>query len=649
MTNFFDDYPQSKAIFVDGVAGGGKTTLIAAHAEGCIRAGLPSLLMTHSRAGRDALLVKLTERDIYAKTNDLLEVVTIDALAEKAVSRMGDRRFRLKKEYVEQVILPHILSKAVSQLEGRLEVAPSITPRVMKTLMRDLDVFRSTGAYLMDDPEFMEEAVHSKIDLELTLVSRVFRLYEEARRTWRPDDSTDWVGGLEWRGDAKKTKDLEGFRCEGEAISDMLDHERFMAWQLRENQSTKFKYILIDEFHDTTPLQLIFLEALCRPATKVMAVGDKLQNIYAWRGSDPDVVFNTFKRNMQPVIVPLHQTYRFGKKLANLLGEVANRPDWRSLAGRETKISFSRHHADDLLRQCFEERNFKETVIVCKDEPTLIDMLFDGVDTISDMRTHVSYPLAQCFASNITTFLCSLHLPNVEWRGNSLHDGVREFMSMPQCYYTEDLRLEMLENILGSLKSERGLNTDGSISNNLIQLVQMQVKPPQQDQDYLPRYSKEMLVALRAWLSASAKDPLAPLLESFEKSSGFIAATFNKRNSMASDLMVKSWRALLRYITKHHLTIADWPACLKRLKETHREKNVLKVLTIEQVKGHQYRKVVIYGLNDGEFPSGRDGVLERNRFYVAASRAMEELVFNADKQPGKYYQRSQMFLNGTAS
>ena len=48
----------------------------------------------------------------------------------------------------------------------------------------------------------------------------------------------------------------------------------------------RFDHILVDEFQDTSPLQIALVEALRGPTTRVFTVGDEAQSIYAFRGAD---------------------------------------------------------------------------------------------------------------------------------------------------------------------------------------------------------------------------------------------------------------------------------------------------------------------------------------------------------------------------
>ncbi len=51
-------------------------------------------------------------------------------------------------------------------------------------------------------------------------------------------------------------------------------------------QQERFDHLLIDEFQDTSPLQVTLVRSLCGPETRLFTVGDEFQSIYAFRGAD---------------------------------------------------------------------------------------------------------------------------------------------------------------------------------------------------------------------------------------------------------------------------------------------------------------------------------------------------------------------------
>ncbi len=51
-------------------------------------------------------------------------------------------------------------------------------------------------------------------------------------------------------------------------------------------QQERFDHLLVDEFQDTSPIQVELVRALSGPDTRLFAVGDEFQSIYAFRGAD---------------------------------------------------------------------------------------------------------------------------------------------------------------------------------------------------------------------------------------------------------------------------------------------------------------------------------------------------------------------------
>jgi ATP-dependent exoDNAse (exonuclease V) beta subunit len=72
-----------------------------------------------------------------------------------------------------------------------------------------------------------------------------------------------------------------------------FDHLQLLALELlsehraiAEAQRERFDHLLVDEFQDTSPIQVQLVEALKGPTTRLFAVGDEFQSIYAFRGAD---------------------------------------------------------------------------------------------------------------------------------------------------------------------------------------------------------------------------------------------------------------------------------------------------------------------------------------------------------------------------
>jgi DNA helicase-2/ATP-dependent DNA helicase PcrA len=79
---------------------------------------------------------------------------------------------------------------------------------------------------------------------------------------------------------------------------------------VRERYARRFRYILVDEFQDTNPIQMALIDALASHHRNLFAVGDDDQSIYSWRGARVDHILNFEDLYPGTKVVRLEQNYR---------------------------------------------------------------------------------------------------------------------------------------------------------------------------------------------------------------------------------------------------------------------------------------------------------------------------------------------------
>lgn len=73
--------------------------------------------------------------------------------------------------------------------------------------------------------------------------------------------------------------------------------------------SEKYKYINIDEMQDISTIEYFIIEKIFKN-NNILMCGDIFQTIYSWRGSEPDIIINTFKQKYKPLEIVFSKNYR---------------------------------------------------------------------------------------------------------------------------------------------------------------------------------------------------------------------------------------------------------------------------------------------------------------------------------------------------
>lgn len=80
----------------------------------------------------------------------------------------------------------------------------------------------------------------------------------------------------------------------------------------------KFKYILVDEFQDTNPIQYKLVKLLSAVHKNIFVVGDEDQSIYGWRGASIENIKKFINDFDNVKVYKLEQNYRSTKNILNM-------------------------------------------------------------------------------------------------------------------------------------------------------------------------------------------------------------------------------------------------------------------------------------------------------------------------------------------
>jgi DNA helicase-2/ATP-dependent DNA helicase PcrA len=134
---------------------------------------------------------------------------------------------------------------------------------LMKSVLKELniDVKRIAPSYFLN---IISKVKCNFVPLDFTgdrLVKRVYKRYED------------------------KLKEIHAFDFDDLLLNVIT---LFQKPEIREKYENKFKYVLVDEFHDTNLPQYELVKLFSFHHKKVCVVGDEDQSIYSWRGARAD-------------------------------------------------------------------------------------------------------------------------------------------------------------------------------------------------------------------------------------------------------------------------------------------------------------------------------------------------------------------------
>lgn len=145
--------------------------------------------------------------------------------------------------------------------------------------------------------------------------------------------------------------DLYWRKCRAAGVMDFDDILFEMNILLKDNAealveiSSRFRYILVDEYQDTNRAQYLILRKLAAPHGNICVVGDDSQSIYAFRGARIENILNFRKDYKDCAIFRLEQNYRSTKTIVDAANSIIAHNE-----GRIPKTCYSKGDEGERIR-----------------------------------------------------------------------------------------------------------------------------------------------------------------------------------------------------------------------------------------------------------------------------------------------------------
>lgn len=238
----------------------------------------------------------------------------------------------------ELKVSPHYIlaftftNKAAKEMQNRLErMVPGISHslwvgtfhatgvRILRSHGEAIGVTRWFSIYDSEDSLSLIKGILSK-DLQGGRLVRSARSLKDAISRWkneliRPEEAMQYASNnvekrmvmlyQQYEKELQKAKSLD--------FDDLIAKpvELFSTCSDVQNiYSERFHYILVDEFQDTNPMQMAFIDALSSKHRNLFVVGDDDQSIYGWRGARVEHILNFESLYPNTKLIRLERNYR---------------------------------------------------------------------------------------------------------------------------------------------------------------------------------------------------------------------------------------------------------------------------------------------------------------------------------------------------
>lgn len=449
--------------------------------------------------------------------------------------------------------------------------------------------------------------IEGRLEEELDELKRAIRRYENLKKVVGALDLTDliWVPVTKARKDPRVAK----------ALGD------------------RWAYIIVDEYQDTNDLQEELISLLGGARRNVMVVGDDDQSIYGWRGSNVSLITGFTTRWSGSIMIRLGQNYRCRPEIVMAADSAIQNNE-----NRVSKKLWSERPPGGSVRIFSTPAPWDEASLICREIRRKIQ---DGVApsdiaVLSRLRLGVSI-----IAAELTKMEIGCEAVGVKpWYKQQDVENVLSHLR----YQTNPEDLDAAQQILtswpgiGATTIKHWQDTaragdqmlDGPLAALL--LLPRHGEKTKKGQDI--KRLREMHLELKQEIEAQPCGQICRKVLEGVGVSGEILEDLRGGNTRKADEARKRKDAIdmlldcadrVSKVGHEGLSeMMDNISTLISVQEAATER--VTVSTVHSAKGLEWGHVFVMGLNQRVFPSGENLEEERRLFYVAATRARDDLT-----------------------
>ncbi len=394
----------------------------------------------------------------------------------------------------------------------------------------------------------------------------------------------------------------------------------------------KFRYIMVDEYQDTSHCQFRLVHNLAKAHNNICVVGDDDQSIYKFRGADISNILDFEKQFKNAKVIKLEQNYRSTKQILDAANEVI-----KNNKGRKSKALWTDKTDGDKIIG-FEAQNEREEAYYIVNKITeLLNQGYSYKDIAVLFRMNAqSRVIEEVFMNN--------SVPYRLLSGTKFYDRkeIKDIVAYLRLISNPDDDIS-LTRIINEPKRSIGKTTVDKLSVIASKYgisIYAVIKNISNYEDLSKSAQKLLGFAkmIDELVEMKNKVSLNELVSKMLDLSGYVLA-LEMENTVESKTRlenVKEFMSLVLEFEKNGETgtleeFLEGVALVSDLDGLDEENNAVVVMTLHSAKGLEFPAVFLTGLEDGIFPSQRSlteegGVEEERRLcYVGITRAKKKL------------------------
>ncbi|MBQ2896700.1 MAG: DNA helicase PcrA [Clostridia bacterium] len=456
----------------------------------------------------------------------------------------------------------------------------------------------------MITPESFE--IEEGSDFRLSKIAKIYKLYQSKLKRFNAFDFDDLI---------MQTV------CLLEKNPDVLEYYQ-----------RKFRYIMVDEYQDTSHCQFRLVHNLAKAHNNICVVGDDDQSIYKFRGADISNILDFEKHFKNAYVIKLEQNYRSTKQILDAANEVI-----KNNKGRKSKALWT-DKTDGEKIVGHEAQNEREEAYYIVNK--IADLLNDGykykdIAVLFRMNAQ-SRVIEEVFMNN--------SVPYRLLSGTKFYDRkeIKDIVAYLRLISNPDDDIS-LTRIINEPKRSIGKTTVDKLSviASKYGLSIYTIIKNLQNYDELSKSAQKLDAFVKIvdeLVDLKNKISLNEIVNKMLQSTGYVSA-LEIENTVESKTRlenIKEFMSLVLEFEKNCETgsleeFLEGIALVSDIDSYDDENNAVVVMTLHSAKGLEFPAVFLTGLEEGIFPSQRSlteegGIEEERRLcYVGITRAKNKL------------------------